>query len=242
MSSGGSLYISTEVVELDEGFCRVHGYGMKGVYALISVTDNGCGIDAGSLKKIFEPFYTTKEVGKGTGLGLAIAYGIIKQHNGYINVYSEIGRGTTFKIYLPLIKAEGETTASTLPESVKGGSETVLVAEDDDSLRDIISTVLKDFGYRVIEAKDGQEAVRKFQENQDAIHLVVLDAIMPKMSGKEARDAIMKMCPHAKILFQSGYPLDSVQQTGLPDEAVHFLYKPVSPQNFLKKVREVLDR
>jgi len=242
MSSGGSLYISTEVVELDEGFCRVHGYGMKGVYALISVTDNGCGIDAGSLKKIFEPFYTTKEVGKGTGLGLAIAYGIIKQHNGYINVYSEIGRGTTFKIYLPLIKAEGETTASTLPESVKGGSETVLVAEDDDSLRDIISTVLKDFGYRVIEAKDGQEAVRKFQENQDAIHLVVLDVIMPKMSGKEAGDAIMKMCPHAKILFQSGYPLDSVQQTGLPDEAVHFLYKPVSPQNFLKKVREVLDR
>jgi PAS domain S-box-containing protein len=242
MSSGGSLYISTEAVKLDEEFCQVHGYGTKGNYALISVTDNGCGIDARSLKKIFEPFYTTKEVGKGTGLGLAIAYGIIKQHNGYINVYSEIGRGTTFKIYLPLIKAEVDTTASTQPERIKGGSETVLVAEDDNSLRDIISTVLKDFGYRVIEAKDGEEAVRKFQENRDAIHLVVLDVIMPKMSGKEARDAIMNMCPHAKILFQSGYPLDSVQQTGLPEEAIHFLYKPVSPQNFLKKVREVLDR
>jgi two-component system, cell cycle sensor histidine kinase and response regulator CckA len=240
MPSGSCLYISTDIVKLDEGFCRVHGYGTKGAYALISVTDTGCGIDERLLKKIFEPFYTTKDVGKGTGLGLAIVYGIIKQHNGYINVYSELGEGTTFKIYLPLIKAEVDT-ASTQPESVKGGSETILVAEDDNSLRNIISTFLNDFGYRVIEAKDGQEAVRKFQENQDAIHLVVLDVIMPKMSGKEAGDAIMKMRPHAKILFQSGYPLGSMQQKELLEGAAHFLYKPVSLQEFLKKVREVLD-
>lgn len=242
MPSGGSLSISTDMVKLDEGFCRVHGYGNKGAYALISVTDTGSGIDERSLKKIFEPFYTTKDVGKGTGLGLAIVYGIIKRHNGYINVYSELGRGTTFKIYLPLIKAEGDTTASRRPEIVKGGSETILIVEDDNSLRDAITTVLKEFGYRVIEAKDGQEAVRKFQENQDAIHLVVLDVVMPKMSGKEAGAAIMKMRPHAKIIFQSGYPLGSMQQKGLPDGAEHFLHKPVSSQEFLKKVREVLDK
>lgn len=242
MPSGGSLNISTEMIKLDEEFCRVHGYGTKGTFALISVTDTGIGIDARSLKNIFEPFYTTKDIGKGTGLGLAIVYGIIKQHNGYINVYSELSNGTTFKIYLPLIKAESDMTISTQPESVKGCSETILPAEDDKSLRDMITTVLKEYGYRVIEAKDGQEAVRKFQDNQDTINLVVLDFIMPKISGKEAAAAIIKMRPHEKILFQSGYPAKSIQREGLPDTAIHFLYKPVSPQDFLKKVREVLDR
>jgi len=175
-------------------------------------------------------------------LGLAIVYGIIKQHNGYINVYSELANDTTFKIYLSLIIAEAEMKTSTLPENVKGGLETILLAEDDNSLRDMISTVLKEFGYRVIEAKDGQEAVSKFQENQDAIHLVVLDIVMPKMSGKEAGDAIMKMRPHAMILFQSGYPADSMQHEGLPDGAINFLNKPVSLQEFLQKVRDILDK
>jgi two-component system, cell cycle sensor histidine kinase and response regulator CckA len=242
MPSGGSLNISTAMVNLDEEFCRVHGYGTKGTYALISVMDTGIGIDARSLRKIFEPFYTTKDVGKGTGLGLAIVYGIVKQHNGYINVYSEPSNGTTFKIYLPLIEAQDDVMKLTQPESAKGGSETILLAEDDKSLRDMISTVLKEFGYSVLEATDGQEAVGKFQDNQDAINLVVLDLIMPKMGGKEAAAAILKIRPHAKILFQSGYPMDSLRQEGLPGTAVHFLYKPVSPQDFLKKIREVLDR
>ncbi|HYA88957.1 MAG TPA: ATP-binding protein, partial [Nitrospirota bacterium] len=241
MPSGGSLSISTKMVNLDQDFCMVHGYGMKGTYALISVTDTGVGIDARSLKKIFEPFYTTKEVGKGTGLGLAIVYGIIKQHSGYINVYSELSNGTTFKIYLPLITAGADRMTSTQQESVKGGSETILLAEDDILLRDMITIILKDFGYHVLEAKDGLEAVRKFQDHQEVIDLVMLDFIMPKMGGKEAADAIRKIHPHVKILFQSGYPEDIVQQEKQPDAAVHFISKPASPQDILKKVREVLD-
>ncbi len=242
MPSGGSLYISTTMIELDEDFIVVHGYGKRGAYALISVTDNGDGIDAGTIKKIFEPFYTTKGVGKGTGLGLAIVYGIVKQHDGYINVYSEPGKGTTFKIYLPLIKkSDVEATAPVKSKSMKGGSETILVAEDDNPLRDILSSLLKEFGYRVIEAKDGEEALRKFQENQDAVHLVVLDVVMPGMNGKEVGDAIIKIRPHTKILFQSGYPVDSIQQKGLFNDAEHYLYKPSSPQVFLDKVRKILD-
>ncbi|HUK99922.1 MAG TPA: ATP-binding protein, partial [Nitrospirota bacterium] len=229
MPSGGSLYITTKMIELDEGFIRAHGYGKNGTYALISVTDHGCGIDAITLKKIFEPFFTTKDVGKGTGLGLAIVYGIVKQHDGYVNVYSEPGIGTTFKIYLPLIKADVDAAAPREPERAEGGSETILVAEDDKSLRELVSSVLKEFGYRVIEAKDGEEALYKFQENQDAIDLVVLDVIMPRMNGKEVGDAIKKMHPQTKILFQSGYPLDSIQQKGLFDGAELYVNKPISP-------------
>jgi PAS domain S-box-containing protein len=242
MPSGGSLFISTRMIELDEGFIRAHGYGKNGTYALISVTDSGYGIDATTIKKIFEPFFTTKDVGKGTGLGLAIVYGIVKQHSGFINVYSEPGKGTTFKIYLPLIKADEKVEAPAEPERAKGGSETILVAEDDKSLRDLVSSVFREFGYQVIEAKDGEEALHKFQESQDAIDLVVLDVVMPKMNGKEVGDAIKKMRPQIKLLFQSGYPLESIQQKGLLDVGEFYVNKPISPHELLKKVREVLDK
>jgi PAS domain S-box-containing protein len=242
MPSGGSLYISTTRVELDEGFIKAHGYGKVGSYALISVTDGGCGIDATNIKNIFEPFYTTKEVGKGTGLGLAIVYGIVKQHNGFVNVYSEPGQGTTFKIYLPLINAAVNEPALTRFERVIGGSETILVAEDDEPLRNLVVKVLKEFGYNVLEARDGQEAVRKFEENLDDVALVILDVVMPKLNGKAAGNEIVKMKPRAKILFQSGYPMGGIQQQKLLDGMENFLYKPVSPQNLLKKVRELIDR
>ena len=241
MPSGGSLSLSTSCVELDEGFIKQHGYGEVGAYALISVTDSGCGMDGKTLNKIFEPFFTTKEVGRGTGLGLAIAYGIIKQHNGYVNVYSEPGVGTTFKIYLPLIESEVLETVMPGSENFLCGSETILLAEDDDSLRNMISGVLKEFGYTVIEAKDGQEAVRKFKENQAAVNLVLLDVIMPRMNGIAAAGEIRKNKPEAKILFQSGYPLDSIQQKGLLDDTDGLLTKPVSPQELLRKVRLILD-
>jgi PAS domain S-box-containing protein len=242
MPSGGSLFISTRIIELDEMFNRAHGYGKEGTYALIAVTDSGCGIEEEMLKKIFEPFFTTKDVGKGTGLGLAIVYGIIKQHNGYINVYSEPGKGTTFKIYLPLSHADVSNIAATEPVSAEGGSETILIAEDDTSLRDLVSSVLRESGYRVIEAKDGAEALRKFHENQDAIHMAVLDVVMPRMNGKEVGDAIKQIRPNTKILFQSGYPLDSIQQKGLLGGEEYYLNKPISPQELLKNVREILDR
>ena len=243
MPKGGALSISTERFELDEQFIRAHGYGKKGTYAVLSVTDNGSGIDAKTLKKIFEPFFTTKEVGKGTGLGLAIAYGVIKQHDGYINVYSEPGRGSTFKVYLPMIEATAKAAAPLEPDrEVKGGSETILVAEDDKPLRELVFSVLTEFGYRVLLAEDGEVALRTFQENRDKIDMVILDIIMPRMNGREAADAIKKINPQTKILFQSGYPLDSIQQKGLLGGADFYVNKPISPQELLKKVREILDR
>ena len=166
----------------------------------------------------------------------------IPKGNNYLNSYCKLANCTTCKIQLPFIKAEVDMPTSPHPERVKNSSETILLAEDDKVLRDMMSIVLKESGYCVIEAKDGQEAVRRFQDNQDAINLVVLDLIMPKMSGKEAGDAIMKMRPHAKILFQSGCPADAMEQEGLYHTKVHFLFKPVSLHELLKKVRELLDK
>jgi PAS domain S-box-containing protein len=242
MPSGGSLHISTGTVELGQRFIDLHGYGKAGAYALLSVTDSGSGMDEKTVKKMFEPFFTTKEVGKGTGLGLAIVYGIIKQHGGYINVYSEPGFGTIFKIYLPLIKSAVHETQAQLSREIARGTETILLAEDDDSLRAMISGVLREFGYSVIEAKDGREAVHKFNENRDAIHLVLIDVIMPRMNGKAAADEMLRIKFGAKILFQSGYPVDSIQQKGLLGDTDYLLNKPFSPEELLGKVRLILDR
>ncbi len=241
MPQGGLLRVDVEAAEIDGEYIRIHGYGKAGPYALISVTDTGSGMDKQTLEKIFEPFFTTKDVGKGTGLGLAIAYGIIKQHNGYINVYSEPGKGSTFKIYLPLIRDDIHNEPPPEPEHMPGGSETLLVAEDDDTLRNLICTVLREFGYKIIEARNGEDAVRKFEQNRDIVRLVILDVIMPGMNGKDAYDAIAKIEPRVKILFQSGYPVDLMHQKGLPEGADHFLHKPISPRILLKKVRTTLD-
>jgi CheY-like chemotaxis protein len=241
MPQGGLLQVDVEAAEIDGEYIRIHGYGQAGPYALISVTDTGSGMDQQMLEKIFEPFFTTKDVGKGTGLGLAIVYGIIKQHNGYINVYSEPGKGSTFKIYLPLIRDGIQNVPPPEPEHMLGGTETLLIAEDDDTLRDLICTVLREFGYKIIEARDGEEAVRKFEQNRDTVRLVILDVIMPGMSGKEAYDAIAEIQPRVKIIFQSGYPVDLMHRKGLPDSADHFLSKPISPRLLLKKVRQALD-
>jgi PAS domain S-box-containing protein len=241
MPSGGTLSISLMMVEIDKGFIKAHGYGTEGPSVLVSVTDTGCGMDQRTMKKIFEPFFTTKEVGKGTGLGLAMAYGIVKQHNGYITVYSEPDKGTTFNIYLPLIQAPAPDTLPARSGLPQGRGETILVAEDDEALRQLTSSVLKEFGYRVIEARHGEEAVSKFQENRQAVQLVILDVVMPVMDGKKAGDEIMKILPRSKVLFLSGYPLDSMRQRGLLTGVEHFLHKPVSPESLLQKVREMLD-
>ena len=183
MPKGGSLLIETEVRELDDTFIQAYGYGEVGKYAVVSVTDTGMGMDDVTLKRIFEPFFTTKEVGKGTGLGLAMVYGIIKQHHGFINVYSELGKGTTFKIYLPLIASEIEKRkiTSSVPENkLPGGPETMLIAEDNEALRTLFRTVLSEVGYTVIEAEDGVDAVNKFMHNRDAIKLILLDMMHPQ--------------------------------------------------------------
>ena len=239
----GLLTIATETVALDDKFIAAHGYGTPGMYALLSVTDTGTGMDEKTRERIFEPFFTTKDVGKGTGLGLALVYGIVKQHEGYITVYSEPGEGTTFNIYLPLIQAAARELKPRMPAIPVEGSETVLVAEDDATVRKLISSMLEEFGYTVIEATDGNEAIQKFMENKERVQLVILDVIMPHKSGKTVYDEIGKVSPAMKALFMSGYTVYMVKEKGvIEEEGTNFLSKPVSPSELLRKVREVLDK
>ncbi|MDP2753669.1 MAG: response regulator [Nitrospirota bacterium] len=242
MPDGGYLTITTELVELDEEFLKTIKYKKPGRYALISVADTGAGMDEKTAGRIFEPFFTTKEVGRGTGLGLSIVYGIIEQHNGYINVRSDLEKGTTFKIYLPVIKSDVEEEKFTAPFTPTGGTEVILLAEDDEEVRKLTKTVLDGSGYKVIEAIDGEDAIRKFIEDKDKIQLLILDVVMPKKNGKEAYNEIKKTKPNIKALFTSGYAKDIIHRKGFLEEGFSFISKPVSPRELLRKVREVLDK
>ncbi|MBI5073901.1 MAG: PAS domain S-box protein [Nitrospirae bacterium] len=244
MPDAGKLTIRTGRVHIEDEFMKIDGHGKAGEYALITVSDTGIGMDEKTREKIFEPFFTTKEQGKGTGLGLAMVYGIVKQHDGYVTAYSEPGQGTTFKIYLPFVRPHAgveitEERKEAAP--VRGGTETVLVAEDDEALRKLASTVMGQFGYTVIEAVDGEDAVLKFMENRDRIQLIILDAIMPKKNGKQVYDEISSLSPRIKTLFTSGYTADVISPKGVLEKDMHFILKPVSPIDLLKKVREILD-
>ena len=242
MPEGGKLVLKSERVILDEGFTTAYGFGKPGPHALLTVTDAGMGMDRETLQRIFEPFFTTKGVGQGTGLGLAVVYGIIQQHDGFIVAYSEPGQGTTFNIYLPLSEAAGQETVAELEQPVAGGTETILLAEDDDLVRNLMTFVLTEAGYTVIVAVDGEDAVRKFQENATSIQLLFFDLIMPRMNGKEACDAINRMQPGIKSIFSSGYAFDTIpQKASLADGVMHLIQKPTSPHDVLKKVRSVLD-
>ncbi|MCK9420657.1 MAG: PAS domain S-box protein [Nitrospirae bacterium] len=241
MPDGGSLIIETELVEFDNDYVRRHIFAAPGKYMLISVTDTGKGMDAKTKEKIFEPFYTTKEVGKGTGLGLSMVYGIIKQHNGYINVYSEPGKGTTFKIYLPVIEQEPEELATAVLPPVTGGTETILLAEDAVMVRDLAKNILEEFGYHVIVAENGTDAVDVYKSHH-GISLLILDVIMPGKNGKEVYAEIRGLNPDIKALFMSGYTANIIHKKGILDSATEFISKPFSPNAFLRKVRDVLDQ
>ncbi|HAS52664.1 MAG TPA: hypothetical protein DCS42_00370 [Nitrospiraceae bacterium] len=241
MPGGGALTLELGVAELDASFRQVHGYGRPGSYALITVSDTGEGMDQGTAQRIFEPFFTTKEVGKGSGLGLSIVYGIVKQCNGYVNCYSEPGQGTTFKVYVPLT---ADTPARPLRESESPptrGTETVLVAEDNKEVRDLVRAVLEQFGYTVLDAADGEEAARMFELHQNVISMMLLDVVMPKRNGKEVYELAKKIKPGIRALFTSGYTADIMHRKGILEEGLHFVSKPVSPRELLKKVREALD-
>ncbi|MDE1889245.1 MAG: PAS domain S-box protein [Planctomycetota bacterium] len=242
MPRGGFLAINTDVVKLDNNFIIAYGYGKLGMYAFISVTDTGVGMDAEMKERIFEPFFTTKEVGQGTGLGLAIVYGIVKQHNGYIDVYSELGKGTTFKIYLPLVEPIDKTETPEDLTTPEGGTETILIAEDETEVRKLTKMVLSGFGYKIIEAVDGEDAIHKFMENKDKIQLLVFDVVMPHKNGKEAYDAIKERKPDMKAIFMSGYGEDVIYKKDLLCEGFNFISKPILPRELLKKVREALDK
>ncbi|HET6420817.1 MAG TPA: PAS domain S-box protein [Geobacteraceae bacterium] len=242
MPNGGILSIDVSPAVMDEKFVHAHGFGEPGKYACISVADTGSGMDEETKKKIFEPFFTTKEVGKGTGLGLAIIYGIIKQHNGYIAVESTPGKGTTFRVYLPLTSTEARADDSRREEPPAGGTETILLAEDDASVRELHRTVLEEAGYTVIEAVDGRDALDKFMARGAEVDIVAADVVMPKIDGKRMYEEITKVRPGVRVLFMSGYTKDIIDQRGIMEDEFEFMTKPVMPSELLKKVRKILDR
>ena len=242
MPKGGLLAIETGLQVMETPFQHMHGAGEPGSYAWLAVTDTGCGMDPETLARTFEPFFTTKEIGKGTGLGMAIVYGVVKQHNGFIDVYSEPGHGTTFRVYLPVAANEPawqEDDGAQDPPPM--GSETSLLAEDDPHVRELVVMVLTRFGYRVIEAEDGEQAVEKFAANRDGIGLILMDMIMPKKNGKDAYDEISRLKPGVKVLYLSGYTADFIMNRGVSEDEVELIMKPVQPLRLLRKIREVLD-
>ena len=243
MRNGGVISVGSELTIVDSAFTDFQKTDIPpGKYALLTVSDTGTGISKEHLDHIFEPFFTTKEVGKGTGLGMAIIYGIIKQHNGFITVYSEPGHGTTFRIYLPI----QETSDNLLIEKteampLKGSNETILVAEDEPSVRTLVSKILTNYGYEVILAEDGEDAIEKFRLHQDSIRLILMDMIMPKKNGKEANEELQLIKPGVKVLFFSGYTADFIENRGISEEGIELLMKPVQPTELLRKVRQMLD-
>ena len=242
MPRGGLLAISTREVGTDDPFFAGPQDNVSGRYVLISVSDNGHGMTEAIHKKIFDPFFTTKEVGKGTGLGLSIVYGIVRQHNGYVEVDSEPEKETVFNIYLPVVDESMEEAAKPARLTMQKGTETVLIAEDNREVLDLAREILTISGYRVIEATDGEDALQMFMKYKDSISLVILDVVMPKKNGKEVFEEIRKVKPEIKTLFTSGYTGDIVLDKGIHDEEVDFLSKPLMPNDLLRKVREMLDR
>ena len=242
MPGGGSLLIEAKETEIDDSFISFHGFGTAGRYALIAVSDTGSGMEEATREHIFEPFFTTKEVGKGTGLGLAIAYGIVKQHRGFINVYSEPGKGTTFRLYFPLKGIAPQEERKTAPLLARGKEETILVVEDSEHIRELLRELLSEYGYRVIEAADGEEGVERFREKRDEIDLVLMDVIMPRKNGKEAFGEIRTIDPEVKTLFMSGYTADVISRKGIDAVGLDLVSKPVTPGALLAKIREVLDK
>ena len=208
---------------------------------MLSTTDTGCGMPAEMKIKLFEPFFTTKEAGKGTGLGLAVVHGIIKQSNGYIQVYSEIDVGTTFKIYLPAVEDQGTVQIELDNQRSMGGAETILLVEDDKAVRGLALHALQSHGYRVLAGIDGKDGMRVAQEYHGPIDLLVTDVVMPHMGGRQLAEALRGVLPNIKVLYTSGYTDDAVVRHGILQKEVSFLQKPYTPLSLTKKIRVVLD-
>jgi PAS domain S-box-containing protein len=240
MPGGGKIVITTDMEYLDPASASLLGSGNPGYYVRVSFSDNGIGIPEDAREKIFDPFFTTKEQGKGTGLGLSIVHGIVMQHSGCIRLDSMHGNGTTFHIYLPSAREEAVEGAAVSMKSAVGGDETILLAEDDEILRELNRDILEAYGYRVIVAADGQEAVDRFVENRDEIRLLMLDVIMPRKNGGAVYAEIAAMSRDIKVLFASGYAAD-ILPNGVSVDGMNFIPKPMTPYDLLSKVRDVLD-
>jgi two-component system cell cycle sensor histidine kinase/response regulator CckA len=243
MPRGGSIVIETEKISLDEQYASQHLSVKAGEYVMLAVSDTGIGMDEETRKQIFEPFFTTKEIGKGTGLGLSTVYGIVKQSGGNIWVYSEPGKGTTFKIYLPRVVEKDKTSETTADKSAVGkGSETILLVEDEEIVRNLSREVLELCGYQVIEAKNGIAALAICKKHRGRIDLLMTDVVMPQMGGRDLAQILKKTYPHIRILFTSGYTDDAIVRHGIIDDGANFIQKPFTFDTLARKVREVFDR
>jgi signal transduction histidine kinase/CheY-like chemotaxis protein len=241
MPNGGRLTIEADNVDLDNSYVKIHPPAIPGPYVMFAVSDTGCGMDQKTQSQIFDPFFTTKEFGKGTGLGLATVYGIVKQSGGYIWVYSELGKGSIFRIYLPRVGGAATRLQQTdADDAAEHGSETILLAEDTDALREMAREYLGSLGYTVIGASSGEQALKYADEFGGEIHLLLTDVVMSGMNGRELANRIVQKYPGTKILFTSGYTDDSIARQGILDLAVAFIQKPYRPKALARKIREIL--
>jgi CheY-like chemotaxis protein len=242
MPHGGRLTIETQNVEIDEDDARRHGVAVPlGPYVMLSVADSGVGMDEATRARIFEPFFTTKGPGKGTGLGLSTVYGIVQQSHGFIRVDSEVGQGTSFKIYLPQVTEAGGTDRPEPPVVSSSGTETILLVEDNAGLRKLATRLLEPAGYTVLGAATGEEALRLLEGHEKNVHLLLSDVVMPGMSGRQLAEQLAQPRPGMKVLYMSGYTGDTIVRHGVLEAQVSFLNKPFTAAALLRKVREVLD-
>jgi CheY-like chemotaxis protein len=238
----GKIVIETENAVFDEAYCAVHPEFVRGEYVMLAVSDDGCGMDKAVLEHIFEPFFTTKEVGRGTGLGLATVYGIVKQNGGFLNAYSEPGKGTTLRIYLPRFGGQyTKPTDEPITEMPKGYGETVLLVEDEVFILDMSRVMLEELGYRVLTAVTPGEAIRQAKAQADEIQLLITDVIMPEMNGRDLEKLLSEIIPGLKCLFTSGYTASAIAHRGVLKEGVQFLKKPFTVKDLATKVREALE-
>ena len=242
LPKGGRITIRASNVELDASDKKKHNPVVPGPYVMLSIEDTGCGMDLKTQARIFDPFFTTKELGKGTGLGLATVYGIVKQTGGYIWVYSEVGHGTIFRVYLPRV-GKAVQTAEREPSETEElrGSETILLAEDSESLREMAEEYLKSIGYTVLSAVSGEKALQLAKDFEGPIHLLLTDVVMPEMSGPELANQLASLRPGLMIIFTSGYTDDAIAHQGILDPEVAFIQKPYRPKALAKKIRQVLN-
>jgi CheY-like chemotaxis protein len=244
MPRGGQLDIETAVVQFDERAAAQMPQGRPGSFVCLSVSDTGCGIPQDVISRIFDPFFTTKDVGKGTGLGLATVYGIVQQHQGWINLGSEVGKGTTFRIYLPRSARIPEEQPARLTQvSTRGGNETILLAEDEPSLRCLVRNVLKCLGYEVLEASTGVKALELWQQHRDQIRLLLTDMVMPDgVSGTDLAQRLHEHNPRLQVIYISGYSADIAGRDFVLEAGVNFLAKPFNPHELAELVRDCLDK
>ncbi|RJQ43641.1 MAG: PAS domain S-box protein [Nitrospiraceae bacterium] len=241
MPGGGVLTVEAGLFFMDENFIRNNGFGEVGKYAVLSISDTGTGMDKETVRKIFDPFFTTKEIGKGTGLGLSIVYGIVKQCGGIIHIDSEPGRGTTFQIYFPEIGSEVEKHKKEKISTLRGDGETILLAEDEYTVRESVRKILEEFNYKIVEAVDGMDAVVKFLEHESEIDLLIFDSVMPKKSGQRAFNEIRGRKPGLKAILTSGYPGDKISVKEIEKSGMVFIPKPLVPEKLLTKIKEMLN-